>query len=203
MKRYPKAIERQMKNFYNSLREKDRRRYAGIEATKLGHGGISYICEILKCNYSGVSRGQKELESGVDKREPRQRKEGGGRKSILSTREGIDEAFLEVIADSTAGSPMDESKKWTNLSREEIAKRLGDKGFEVSVDIVRQLLEKYKFRKLKALKTVSGKEDIDNRDEQFENIAKLKEEYSTEGNPVLSMDVKKKSLYTHRTIKSL
>ena len=194
MKKYPKTIEHQMADFYNSLSEKDRRRYAGIEATKLGHGGINYICQIFECDYSGVSRGQKELESKLDKNEPRQREEGGGRKSILLTREGINEAFLEVIADSTAGSPMDETIKWTNLSRKEIANKLAEKGFVVSVDIVRQLLKKHNFRRRQAFKTLSGKEDITDRDEQFKNIEKLKEEYKEEGNPVLSMDVKKKSL---------
>ena len=193
MKKYPKEIEKQMSNLYKSLSEKDRRRYAGIEATKLGHGGISYICEIFECDYSGVSRGQKELITPLDKNDKSQREKGGGRKSILLTREGIDEAFLEVIADSTAGSPMDESIKWTNLSRKEIRNRLSEKGFVVDVDIVRQLLEKHNFRKRQAFKTLSGKADVTNRDEQFKNIEKLKEEYSKEGNPVLSMDVKKKS----------
>ncbi len=61
MKKYPKTIEQQMVNLYNSLSEKDRRRYAAIEATKLGHGGIRYICKIFECDYSGVSKGQKEL----------------------------------------------------------------------------------------------------------------------------------------------
>ena len=174
MKKYPKTIEEQMKNFYNSLPEKDRRRYAGIEATKLGRGGISYICEIFKCDYSGVSKGQKELTSELDKNDKRQRVEGGGRKSILSTTEGLDEAFFEIVVDSTAGSPMDENIKWTNLSRKEIANRLAEKGFNVCVDIVRQLLEKHNFRKRQAFKTVSGKEDIENRDEQFINIKKYK-----------------------------
>ncbi|MBL0722018.1 MAG: hypothetical protein JJV88_05505, partial [Sulfurovum sp.] len=119
--------------------EKDRRRYAGIEATKLGHGGIIYICKIFQCDYSGVSRGQKELTTPLERNNKRQREEGGGRKSILLTREGIDEAFLEVIADSIAGSPMDETIKWTNLSRKEIRNRLAEKSFEVDVDIVRQL----------------------------------------------------------------
>ena len=109
------------------------------------------------------------------------------------TREGIDEAFLEIIADSTAGSPMDETIKWTNLSKKEIARRLEEKGYKVSVDIVKQLLKKYNFRKRKAQKTVSGKENIENRDEQFKNIERLKKEYEAEGDPVLSMDVKKKS----------
>ena len=111
----------------------------------------------------------------------------------MLTKEGIDKAFLEVIADSTAGSPMDERIKWTNLSRKELRNRLSEKGFVVDVDIVRQLLEKHNFRKRQAFKTLSGKEDIENRDEQFINIKKLKEEYNEKGNPVLSMDVKKKS----------
>jgi len=194
MKKYPKTIEQQMADFYNSLSEKDRRRYAAIEATKLGHGGVKYICKIFECDYSGVSKGQKELKNKLDKNEPRQREKGGGRKSILLTREGINEAFLEVIADSTAGSPMDETIKWTNLSRKEIANKLAEKGFVVSVDIIRQLLKKHNFRRRQAFKTLSGKEDITDRDEQFKNIEKLKEEYTKEGNPVLSMDVKKKSL---------
>ena len=193
MKKYPKTIEQQMENLYNSLSEKDRRRYAAIEATKLGHGGIRYICKIFECDYSGVSKGQKELTTPLDKNDKRQREEGGGRKSILLTREGIDEAFLEVIADSTAGSPMDETIKWTNLSRKEITNRMARKGFVIDVDIVRQLLEKHNFRRRQAFKTLSGKENITDRDEQFKNIEKLKEEYSQEGNPVLSMDVKKKS----------
>ncbi|MDQ7046478.1 MAG: hypothetical protein Q9M39_02240 [Sulfurovum sp.] len=77
MKKYPKEIEEQMLNLYKSLSEKDRRRYAGIEATKLSHGGINYICEIFECDYSGVSRGQKELRTELDKDNKRQREEGG------------------------------------------------------------------------------------------------------------------------------
>jgi len=60
-----------MKIFYNVLSEKDRRRYSGIEATKLGRGGIIYICEIFECDYSSVSRGQKELTSELDKNDKR------------------------------------------------------------------------------------------------------------------------------------
>jgi len=89
---------------------------------------------------------------------------------------------------------MDETIKWTNLSQEEIARRLEEKKYKVSVPIVKQLLEKHNFRRRKAFKTISGKEEIVNRDEQFKNIEKLKEEYNKEGNPILSMDVKKKNL---------
>jgi len=193
MKKYPKEIEKQIEDFYKSLSEKERRRYAGIEAIKLGYGGVSYISEILKCDYGTVLKGQKELEEGINNKDSRQRIEGGGRKSILLTSEGIEEAFLEVIKESTAGSPMDETIKWTNLSQEELARRLEEKGYKVSVPIVKQLLKKHNFRRRKAVKVLSGKEDIENRDEQFKNIEELKDMYTKDGNPVLSMDVKKKN----------
>jgi len=55
MKSYPLAIEQHMHHFYQTLSEKDRRRYAAIEALKLGHGGITYICQLLDCDYSTIA----------------------------------------------------------------------------------------------------------------------------------------------------
>ncbi len=190
---YTKEIEQQMQIFYKSLSEKDKRRYAAIEATKLGYGGVSYICRVLDCNNHTVTRGQEELQAELCEDTKRIRKPGGGRKSVLATTEGIDEAFLEVIEGSTAGSPMDENIKWTNLSREKLALKLKEKGFSVSVTVIDQLLKKHNFRPRKAFKNEAGKTNIPNRDEQFKNIEELKEEYHNEGNPVMSMDVKKKS----------
>lgn len=190
---YTKEIEQQIQNFYKSLSEKDRRRYAAIEATKLGYGGVSYICRVLGCDNHTVARGQKELQLELPQDEQNIRKSGGGRKSVLAITEGIDEAFLEVIEGSTAGSPMDENIKWTNLSREKLALKLEEKGFCVSVTVIDQLLKKHNFRPRKAFKNEAGKTNIPNRDEQFENIEELKEKYHNEGNPVMSMDVKKKS----------
>lgn len=47
---YPAEIEAQMRAFYDSLSEKDRRRYAAVEALKLGHGGLSYIASVFGCD---------------------------------------------------------------------------------------------------------------------------------------------------------
>jgi len=190
---YTKEIELQMQNFHKSLSEKDKRRYAAIEAIKLGYGGVSYICRILGCDNHTVTRGQKELQLELPQGERKIRKAGGGRKSVLSITEGIDEAFLEVIEGSTAGSPMDENIKWTNLSQTKLASKLKEKGFSVSVTVVAQLLKKHHFRSRKAFKNEAGKMNIPERDEQFKNIEKLKEDYHNNGNPVMSMDVKKKS----------
>ncbi len=193
MKRQPYSseIETQMRNFYQTLSEKDRRRYAAIEAKKLGYGGISYICHILDCNERTVKRGMSELENTLPDNENRIRQPGGGRKSVLSTMPGLDKAFLQVIENHTAGSPIDEKVKWTNLSREELALRLQEEGYKVSVTVVDQLLEKHNFRRRQAFKSEAGKE-VPQRDEQFKKIEILKQEYHEQGNPVMSMDVKKK-----------
>ena len=173
---YSKEIEQQIQNFYKSLSEKDKRRYAAIEATKLGYGGVSYICRVLGCNNHTIARGQEELKVEIPKNEQYIRKFGGGRKSVLATTKGIDENI-----------------KWTNLSQKNLASKLKEKGFGVSVTVIDQLLKKHNFRPRKAFKNEAGKTNIPVRDEQFKNIETVKEEYHNNGDPVMSMDVKKKS----------
>lgn len=190
---YPKEVEACMLNFYKSLSEKDRRRYAAIEAVKLGYGGDTYICRVLHCDDRTITRGEKELQTDLSDEGTRLRKPGGGRKPVLGNTEGLDAAFLDVIKDNTAGSPMDDSIKWTNLSRVKIADKLKERGFMVSVTVVDQLLNKHDFRPRQAFKAEAGKSNIPQRDEQFKNIERLKQTYTKAGNPVLSMDVKKKS----------
>ena len=68
--------ERRMRNFYRSLNERDRRRYAGLEANKLGHGGISYISEILGCDRKTVSQGIEEILNPPELDPSRIRKKG-------------------------------------------------------------------------------------------------------------------------------
>ena len=189
---YADEIEKQMRNLYQSLSEKDRRRYAAIEAKKLGYGGISYVCRLFGCDEGTVKRGLSELESPISPDEKRMRAKGGGRKKVLDTTPGLDEAFLDVMTPHTAGSPTDETIKWSNLSREQIAERLAEKGYPLSVTVVEQLLDKHDFRRRKAFKSEAGKE-VKNRDEQFHNIEQLVEDVRRQGNPALSMDVKKRN----------
>lgn len=189
---YPPEVEQQMQRFYQSLSEKDRRRYAAVEVLKLGWGGTTYISELFKCDDKPIRDGIKELDSDVALNQSRIRRSGGGRKSVFETIEGLDEAFLRVIAQHTAGSPMDETLKWTNLTRSEIAQLLQLEGIELSVTVVDQLLAKHHYRKRKAQKRLATGTHPQ-RNEQFENIERLKATYQTQGNPVLSMDTKKEN----------
>ena len=75
MNRYPLPIEQQMQRFYQSLNERDRRRYAAIEAVKLGHGGIEYVGGVLDCDGKTIAKGIQELEA-EELDTGRQRKKG-------------------------------------------------------------------------------------------------------------------------------
>ena len=193
MQPYSPELERQMQRYYQSLSEKDRRRYAAIEALKLGHGGISYMVRLLGCHSHTIRRGIEELCDEQALNDERIRQPGGGRKRALDTIDGIDEAFLRVLERHTAGSPMDETIKWTHLTRQQIAELLAtEEGISVSVTVIDQLLEKHQFHRRQALKTKATGAHPD-RNAQFENIEKLLEQYQGTGNPVISMDTKKKS----------
>jgi len=189
--KYSDDLKRTMKSFYETLSEKDRRRYAAIEAMKLGYGGQKYICEILGCNPDTVKTGVEEFTRGISTDEDRIRRSGGGKKKIIETVANLDEVFLEILKDHTAGSPMNEEIKWTNLTLVDISKAFKAKGMNISEHVVKQLLEKHIFVERKMQKAVTMKE-TENRNEQFEKISKLKEEYLKSGNPIISIDVKKK-----------
>jgi hypothetical protein len=77
MDTYAPEVERLMKRLFSSLGEKDRRRYAAVEATKLGHGGIEYIARLLGCDPKTIGQGQSELEGTEDLDTGRVRKKGG------------------------------------------------------------------------------------------------------------------------------
>jgi len=191
---YSPAIEEQIFCFYQLLSEKDKRLYAATEALKLGHGGISYIARVLKCDRKTIHRGISELKHPDKIENDGIRTKGGGRKRSIETIPNLSEKFLKVLRDYTAGDPMDDTIRWTNLTHQQIADKLKeDDGIEVSRRIVKQLFKKHGYRKRKAHKSLSiGKSK--NRNEQFENIAKLKNDYMNAGNPIISMDTKKKNL---------
>jgi hypothetical protein len=75
---YAPDIERVMKRLFDSLNERDRRRYAAVEATKLGHGGVEYISRLLGCDPKTIGQGQSELEGTDDLDSGRVRKKGAG-----------------------------------------------------------------------------------------------------------------------------
>jgi hypothetical protein len=102
-------------------------------------------------------------------------------------------AFVSVIDTYTAGDPMEEGVWWTNLRRPEIAARLSDEGFPVSVTVIDRLLEAFQmgYRAPQKIKTMTQHAD---RNRQFEHIAELKQIWLESGEPILSMDTKRREM---------
>ncbi len=125
MIKHSENIETEMKKLYSTLSEKDRRRYASLEAIKLGHGGQIYISKLLGCSIKTIQRGIVELKALPDngEHEKRVRRLGGGRKPYHK-KTSVEEVFLKVVKEQMAGDPMREGVFWTNLSQREIARRI-------------------------------------------------------------------------------
>jgi hypothetical protein len=138
IKPYSSEIEAQMQSLYKRLPEKNRRLYAGIEALKLPTGGISYIARMLGCARDTVMRGIKEINEPETLAQNRSRRVGGGRALVLEKQPDIHEAFLQILKEHTAGDPMDEKVKWTDLTCADSSALLAEKGFKVSRNIVAQ-----------------------------------------------------------------
>jgi hypothetical protein len=145
MQPYNPSIEAQMRAFYRSLSEKDRRRYAAIEALKLCRGGCTYIANVLGCDRHTITEGVRELTNLEALNRTRIRREGGGRKPSHEVIPGLDTAFLRVLQDDAAGSPVNGDEKWTSFTQQEIADLLAKHHIFVSVTVVKQLLEKHNF----------------------------------------------------------
>jgi hypothetical protein len=189
---YTREIEDFIKKTYSQLSEQEKRTYAAVEALKLPRGGKSYIAKLIGCSRNTIIRGIEELKKPVAKPKNRIRRKGGGRKPAIEIIENIDEVFLKIIDDHIAGDPMDAKIRWTNLSHKKIAEKMKGERINISVTVVKKLLKKHGFTKRKAFKNMSIGSSK-NRNEQFEKIAQLKEQYLMDGNPVVSMDTKKKN----------
>jgi DDE family transposase len=113
---------------------------------------------------------------------------------LIEINPAIEVNFHQVLEDHTAGDPMRLEVRWTNLSRRQIAKRIGGLGTPVSRHVVSQLLRKHRYRRRKALKKKTMGPRHPDRNAQFETIARLKKTYLKAGLPVISIDTKRKEL---------
>jgi len=117
----------------------------------------------------------------------------GGRKRLTESSPELITNFKKVLQDHTAGDPMREDVKWTNLSRRQISRALTELGTPAGKNVVSRLLwdEGYRRRKPQKKRTMGQHAD---RNAQFEKIEQLKESYLDAGHPVISMDTKKKEM---------
>jgi len=122
---YPLEVESKMRNVFDSLSEKDRRRYAAAEAVKLGRGGIAYIARLFGCGRNRIEHGIRELDQLPD--DPvgdRIRRPGAGRPKAEEKHPDMVENVRQTIKNRTAGDPMRDDVLWTGLTPREIAEHL-------------------------------------------------------------------------------
>ena len=186
--KFNETSEKNFRKFYDSLGEKDARRFSG-SLYQLS-GNMIYICKILGVSEKTVRKGLNELTQDILPCPDRQRLKGGGRKAKYNDAD-LNAVFSEIIIPHTAGDPMKPEIKWTNLSNFEISELLKAKGFQISKNTVKKLLKHNEFKKRKIQKRKSLKV-VQDRDAQFAEINEAKEQFTNEGNPVISVDTKKK-----------
>ncbi len=84
-KRLDAAVEKNMQDFYGTLSEKERRRFAAVQSRQFGHGGVTYIAEILACSRRTIERGLAELDDlPNDPAAGQVRRPGAGRKKVIA-----------------------------------------------------------------------------------------------------------------------
>jgi|HubBroStandDraft_6_1064221.scaffolds.fasta_scaffold202875_1 hypothetical protein len=171
------------------LDERQRRLLLGAEARVLGHGGIRLVAAAAGVREATVSAGARELESGE---EPlgRARRPGGGRKPAAEADPGLVPALLALVEPEERGDP-ESPLRWTGKSVRTLAGELTAAGHLVSADTVHKLLKAEGFSLQGNAKTIEGTQHPD-RDGQFRYISEQARAHLASGDPVISVDTKKK-----------
>ena len=173
------------------LDERQWRLLLGAEARALGHGGIAVVTRASGAARSTVSIGVAEVRAGVQP-DGRVRAAGGGRPAVEEEQPGIEDALDGLVAPETRGDPM-AALRWTTKSLRALSQALAGLGFTASQRSVSRLLRKAGYRLQAVFKTKEGASHPD-RDAQFGYINERAEEFLADGQPVVSMDCKKKEL---------
>lgn len=177
------AAEQAMRKLFETLSEKDRRRFAAFEALQRGHGGIQYIAEVLECSRRTIERGIAELaDLPQDPAAGRIRRPGAGRPPKITPGSEVEQNLQSVLETRTGGNPDDEKIIFTDLSPVKLAETVAELGTPVSHETIRGWLDDQGLRLRKIQKVLPGGSSPD-RDAQFLRIAALSEEYETAGNP--------------------
>jgi hypothetical protein len=164
---------------------------AGAMAVALGRGGQARVVEASGMSSSTVFKATQEVRAGVEPSD-RQRVVGGGDRPAVDKQPGLGQALDELVHPDTRGTPMS-SLRWTVKSTYELARDLQAQGYRVSAELVRRLLHQMGYSLQAPAKQNEGTAHPD-RDGQFGYINKLVTGRLELGEPVISVDTKKKEL---------
>ena len=194
------AAIRQIKSRYRALAplmdERMRRQWAATEAQTYGWGGLSAVSDATGMSRNTIRRGLAELE--VRRKKPkavvesRLRREGGGRKRLTETDQGLLEALEFLVEPMSRGDPMS-ALRWTCKSTARLAEELTQQAHPIGPWTVGSLLRAQGYSLQSNRKTKEGTTHPD-RNAQFEHINTMVKRLQQRGQPVISVDTKKKEL---------
>jgi len=174
------------------LSERQRRLLLGVEARELGWGGVSSVARVAGVARSTVTVAVAELEVPTRVPEGRSRRVGGGRKSSVEKDPGLVGALDALVDPGTRGDP-ESPLRWTCKSTRQLARTLTAAGHPVSDRTTASLLHQAGYSLQANAKTTEGAQHPD-RDGQFGHINDTVAGYLQAGDPVISVDTKKKEL---------
>jgi hypothetical protein len=174
-----------------NLDERQRRLLFGAEALAIGRGGIAVVAEAAGVSRPTVSKGLSEVRAGAAPT-GRVRRAGAGRKPLADTDPGLIATLKALVDPVTRGDPMS-ALRWTCKSTRQLAGELARQGHPVSHVVVAELLAGLGYSLQGNAKKVEGRQHPD-RDAQFRHIDAAARRYLKAGDPVISVDCKKKEL---------
>jgi len=176
------------------LDERGRRVWAAAEARSLRRGGVSLVAQATGMSRTTIHTGLAELGKRRMAAAPtgRVRKVGGGRKSVTFHAPGLIKALDELVEPTTRGDP-ESPLRWTCKSTRHLAAELQRAGYRIADRKVADLLHKMRYSLQGNAKTIEGAQHVD-RNAQFEYINTQAKAFQRRGQPVISVDTKKKEL---------
>ena len=184
------AIRRRYEALRGGLDERGRRLFAAAEARAAGFGGVTAVARATGIARSTIDRGLRDLAASVAAQKIR--RAGGGRLPLTRKDPTLLEDLRRLLEPATLGDPM-RPLLWVSKSHAKLAAALRDMGHRVSASRIPQLLERLGYRRQVNRKSKEGGRHPD-RDAQFEHINAQVEAHQAAGQPVISVDTKKKEL---------
>ena len=175
-----------------TLNERSRRRWAAVEARSLGRGGVCAVAAATGLSRTTIYAGVQDLGQGGDLPPERIRRPGGGRKSLTSTDPGLRAALEGLLEETTRGDPQS-PLLWTCKSVRRLAAEVTRAGHPVCHKTVATLLDRAGYSLQGNRKAREGASSPD-RDAQFRRIRRQVRQFQRRGQPVISVDTKKKEL---------
>ena len=186
------GVQRRVATMWPHLNELQRRTLLGAEARELGWGGVSAVARVAGVARSTVTIAVAELDKPPAVAEGRSRRPGGGRKPAAVKDPELVSALDALVDPVTRGDP-ESPLRWTCKSTRQLATTLTAQGHPVSERTVAGLLQDAGYSLQANAKTTEGKQHPD-RDAQFAHINDTVRRYRKSGDPVISVDTKKKEL---------